>query len=104
MRPAARGRCDAIRSIELSSYAPARMSSNCSASSPLNSRLLPRQAFLAPAADASAMVLLVERAFEAIEHVVDLAEAGLLERLTCADRALAAATDHDDRPIHAGDL
>src|SRR4051812_26242561 len=70
----------------------------------LASGLLPGQTFLAPAADGAAMMFLVERPLEAFEHVVDLAEARLLERLAGADGALAAATDHHDRPIHARDL
>ena len=50
------------------------------------------------------MMLVVERAFEAVEDVVDLGEAGLLEREPGIDRAMAAAADQHDRPVHARDL
>ena len=47
---------------------------------------------------------LVERALEAVEHVVDVRETGLLQRETGVDRAVAAAADQHDRPVHAGDF
>jgi hypothetical protein len=68
------------------------------------SGLFPGQAFGAPAGNGVAVVLVVERAFETLEHVVDLGKPGLLQRLAGADRALAAAADEQDRPVHARDL
>src|SRR4030095_6905173 len=58
--------------------------------------LFPRQAFLAPAGKRTAMMVLVERALEPFENVVDLGEAGLFERHSSVDRAVsAAAYEHD---------
>src|SRR4051812_15832301 len=68
------------------------------------SGLLPRQIFHPPARDRVAMMAFVERPFEAVEHVIDLAEACLLERLAGADRALAASADDDHRAIDARNL
>src|SRR4029453_8428923 len=70
----------------------------------LQLQLLPRQAFFAPTRAHAAVMLFVERPFEAVEHVVDLGEAGLLERESRVDRAVAAAADEDHRPVHARDL
>src|SRR6476660_2803844 len=67
-------------------------------------RLLPRQALLPPAADRAAMMAVVERPFEALEHVVDVREASLLELDAGRDRALAAAADQYHRPVHARHL
>ena len=67
-------------------------------------KLFPRQAFLAPAGNGSAVVAVVERAFEPIEHVVDLAESGFFERYAGVERAMSAPADQHDRPIHARNL
>ncbi len=68
------------------------------------SGLLPRQAFGAPAGDGVAVMVVVERPFEAFEHVEDLGKSRLLQCLAGADRALTAAADEEHRAIHAGDL
>jgi len=48
---------------------------------------------VAPAGDAAAVVVVVERTLEAAKHVVDLGEAGGFQRQAGGDRALAAAAD-----------
>src|SRR5262245_54911252 len=50
------------------------------------------------------MMLLVERSLEAVLHVVDVAEAGVLERGRGIERAVPAAADEHNRPVHARDL
>src|SRR5206468_7746059 len=67
--------------------------SRASAANP--SVLLPRQAVHAPAAARIAMVPLVERPFEAVQHVDDVPEAGALEGFTGFGRAVAAAADEE---------
>jgi hypothetical protein len=57
------------------------------------SALLPGQAFEAPAVHRAAMVVVVEFAFEAVQHVVHAGEAGGFERVAGIDRAVAAAAD-----------
>src|SRR5512134_622094 len=65
------------------------------------SALLPRQPFEAPAGPGAAVVLLVELAFEAVQHVPHFREAGFLERAAGVERAVAAAADEDDRAVDA---
>ena len=52
----------------------------------------------------AAVMAVVERPLESVEHVVDVGEAGLLQREAGVERAVAAAADQHDRAIHAGDL
>jgi len=52
-------------------------------------------------------MIVVELAFESVQHVGDFGKAGLLERLTRLDGAVATPTDEDDRPVRMvrpGDL
>ncbi len=46
----------------------------------------------------------VERALEAVQHVVDVGEARLFQRDAGVERAVAAAADQHDRAVHARDL
>src|SRR5512143_2837642 len=75
---------------------PFRCAETGSGRRPGGSGLFPGQAFLAPASHRSAMVIVVERSFEAVEDVVDVGEARPLQFLARGDRALAAAADEDD--------
>jgi hypothetical protein len=70
----------------------------------LPSALLPGQAVKAPAGELAALMALIERALEAFEDVVDLAESGLLQGEGRIDGALATATDDHHRPVQAGNL
>jgi len=54
------------------------------------SALFPGQPFVAPAGRRAAVVLLVEFAFEAMQHVPDFCEARFLERAGGIQRAIAA--------------
>jgi hypothetical protein len=60
------------------------------------SGLHPRQAIVPPAVDAGALALGVEVAFEAVEDVVDLGVAGLLQGFACGDGAAGAAAQQQD--------
>lgn len=50
------------------------------------------------------MVVVVELAFKAVQHVVDLGETGFLQRTSRIQRPVAAAADHHHRPVDAGRL
>ena len=60
------------------------------------SALLPGQAIKAPTGQGVAMMAVVELTLEAMQHVVDLGKAGLLERGSGIQRAIAGAADQHD--------
>src|SRR5258706_1876005 len=69
--------------------------------------LLPRKAVDAPAVAGVAVMILVELAFEPVEHVEYALETRALERLARLDRAIAAAADEHHRTlveVRPGDL
>jgi hypothetical protein len=67
-------------------------------------KLLPREAFLAPSRQRAAVMIVVERPFEAVDDVVDLAESRFLERDASVERAMATAADEHYGAIHACDF
>src|SRR5438105_13564875 len=61
--------------------------------------LLPRKAVDAPAVAGIAVMLVVELAFEAVEHIHHVLEAGAFERFARFERAVAAAADEHHGPV-----
>src|ERR1039458_2984299 len=68
---------------------------------PAKSALFPGQAVVTPAGNGIALMMIVQFAFKAVQHVIDLGEAGFLQRGARVQRAVAAAADKYQRPVHA---
>ncbi len=57
---------------------------------------------MTPAVERAAMMRVIEFALEAIQHVIDLGEAGFLQRFAGLFGAVAAAANQDHRPVVRG--